>query len=387
VQLQGHVGGPSLLRIMHDKFCSPLTPLFQSQATPAATSNAPRKLASSKIAPPPRSVFTSAMEDAPSDDETDVTAPVATASSSMNAPKQAAPIQKASTPPPRALPKGSAAPPAQPLSKSLNNLKKLPVRAGQGPVASQSQSSGLKTEAVIAAEDMPPDDEGAAIGSETASSTHESLPNALVESALLNGQASAVAASPALSSHDDPFQAGSPRRVEQMHDSEASVIASKPILQPMDVTQSVSALASTPLSPRNSSAVSRSVVRSGAAAAAAAKAAAEAAAAPSPQVAATTHAPLELAESEIVDVADTVHVDLQRFAVSRRQVEPFLDSDDVPLPPELAQLAFSSELSSKIDAGEFCAFQLSCCFNALYSAVCGHCCCCAANHGGCLFPR
>ena len=330
------------------------------------------------------------MEDAPSDDETDVTAPVATASSSVNAPKQAAPIQKASTPPPRALPKGSAAPPAQPLSKSLNNLKKLPVRAAQGPVASQLhavESSGLKTEAVIAAEDMPPDDEGAAIGSETASSTHESLPNALVESALLNGQASAVAASPALSSHDDPFQAGSPRRVEQMHDSEASVFASKPILQPMAVTQSVSALASTPLSPRNSSAVSRSVVRSGAAAAAAAKAATEAAAAPPPQVAATTHAPLELAESEIVDVADTVHVDLQRFAVSRRQVEPFLDSDDVPLPPELAQLAFSSELSSKIDAGEFCTFQSSCCFNAPYSAVCGHCCCRAANHGGCLFPR
>jgi len=304
-------------------------------------------LAASKNAAPPRSVFTSAMEDAPSDDES---ASIATVSSSMNIPMKSAHIQKAS-PPPQALPKG------------LNSLKKPPVHAGQGPVTSEPRTveSSKIVPVTAAAEDMTPDDEGAALALDASSSKHDILPKALVESAPLNHQTSVANASPA---HDNPFPFGSSSHAEQVLDSGTSVFASNPILKPVDASQSVQALPSIPSSPRNSSAssASRSVVRSGAAAAATAKAALEASAPPPPPppVAAMTQSPLELAEPQFVDIADNVHVDLQRFAVSRRQVELFLDPDDVPLPPELLQLASSSELASKIDAGECCVFQFSC---------------------------
>jgi hypothetical protein len=91
-----------------------------------------------------------------------------------------------------------------------------------------------------------------------------------------------------------------------------------------------------------------------------------------------SQAPLQLVEPEALEVADTVCVDLQCFAVSKRQVESFCETEDVPLPPELALLQPSCELKSKIDSGEFCSphpFR----FVIVRSVVCGHSCCSRAN--------
>jgi hypothetical protein len=302
----------------------------------SAPSSGPR----GKNAPPSRGVFHAAMEDAPSDDE-DSSASALTLKPTS---KHVAPAHTAPTPPPQAVTKPSHASPAstktQPHSanKKTTHASKVPVSTESVAIHSASELTP-GTLAVTADATFP--DDGATLASVTISSTIDTLPDeVIVESTPLQLESEPPAAplASASSPSDDPPQAVSPRPTSQTYESVATV----PMLKPVPSVKPMVTLKGLPSTPRATSFRADSS---------------------SMALPAKTQVPLQLAEPEALEVADTIRVDLQCFAVSRRQVESFCELEDVPLPPELALLQPSSELVSKIDSGEFCSPHLSRCSN------------------------
>jgi hypothetical protein len=273
------------------------------------------------------------MEDAPSDDETAALAP----SNPLPVSKQTASGHSV-TPPHSAL-KGlpvHSKPQLQPNIKQTKQASKVPVSkelASMVPIHAPRVSNTAA--ATAAAEDSG--------DGEPASPVDRPLPT--------ENESSSVDAAPttaplASSSSDNTLQLGSPRSALQPSDSAASA----PVLKPVPASAQTIKLKGLPLTPRNSS-DNRSNTDSSLCA-----------------LPLQVQPAIQLAQPEAAYVADTIGIDMQCFTVSRRQVEPFCESEDVPLPSELAQIEPDSDLALRIDAGEFFLFffrsnQLPSCSN------------------------
>jgi hypothetical protein len=307
----------------------PLTLLFQSKANHSSPSSGHRPQVASKNITPSRGVFHAAMEDAPSDDE-DSSAPALTL---KPAPKGVSPARKEPTPPPHAQPKGSSASTKPQPQHSAN--KKI-IQASKVPVLNESDAthatSELKPALAVTAVADDSADEDAALASDAALSTHHPAPTEVIvenSPSQLESEAALVPLASASVLSDDSLKIGSPRPASQEFESVAAVST----LKPVPTAKSIVTLKGLPMTARINSSGADSI---------------------SAVLPVITRAPLQLTEPDNAEVADTVRVDLQCFAVTRRQVESFCNSDDVPLPPELAQLQPSSDLASKINAGKCC---------------------------------
>jgi hypothetical protein len=263
----------------------------------------------------------SAMEDAQTDDETAAAAP----SNTLPVSKQAASGHNLTTPPHSGL-KGipvNSKPQLQPNIKQTKQASKVHVSkesASTGPVHAPLVSN---TAAVTAAAEDSGDEA-------LASPLHRPSPT---ENESLTFDTVPTAAPLVVSFSDHNSQLGSPRSTLQPSGSGASA----PVLKPVPASAAAIKLKGLPLTPRNSS-DDRSNT--------------------DPSLCALplqVQPTIQLAQLEAVHVADTVGIDMQCFAVSRRHVQPFCVPEDVPLPSELAQIEPNSALTSKIDAGEFFA--------------------------------
>jgi hypothetical protein len=278
------------------------------------------------------------MEDAPSDDE----GSSASALTLKPAPKHVSPAaHKAPTPPPQAQPKGSS---ASTKPQPQHSANKKTMQAIKAPALKESDAahatSELKPAALpVTAVAHDSADEGAELASDAASLTHDPAPTEEIVESAPNYSESDPAVLPLASAPIpivDSLKVGSPRPASHEFESVAAV----PTLKPVPTAKPVITLKGLPMTPRSNS--SSATTESSSAA-----------------LPLTARDPLQITEPDTVEVADTVRVDMQCFTVTRRQVESFCDPDDVPLPPELAQLQPSSDLASKINAGKFCMFFIS----------------------------
>ena len=309
-----------------------VTLLFQTKSAHSSTA---RPAAKTQHTPPSRSVFNTAMEDAPSDDESTA---AATPITPLAAPKQqsAAAGHKASTP--HAPSKGS---PALSKTQPQHSIKPKSMQSVKAPVSNDlnpSHESSVSNAAILlaAAEDSGGEEANALdLHSHTpvSASAHDSLPSDdFVEQEILHSRIAPKSASLPASSCDDTPQSASLRPAPQA--SAAPVLTSEPASPRQQNAQPKPNLL--PLTPRTSSDSHRSADSS-------------LGVQPAPM-----HASPRIIETDSGSVADTVSVDVQCFAVSRRHVEPFHESEDAP-PPDLAQIEPDSALMSKIDAGEYFA--------------------------------
>lgn len=285
-----------------------VTLLFQTKSAHSSTA---RPAAKTQHTPPSRSVFNTAMEDAPSDDESTA---AATPITPLPAPKQqsAAAGHKASTP--HAPSKGS---PALSKTQPQHSIKPKSMQSVKAPVSNDlnpSHESSVSNAAILlaAAEDSGGEEANALDlhpHTPVSASAHDSLPSDdFVEQEILHSRIAPKSTSLPASSCDDTPQSAS--------------------LRPAPQASAAPVLTSEPASPRQQNA--------------------------QPQQPAPMHASPRIIETDSGSVADTVRVDVQCFAVSRRHVEPFHESEDAP-PPDLAQIEPDSALMSKIDAGEYFA--------------------------------
>ena len=314
--IRQHDGGSvCFTRFDRERFAhSTLTLLFQTKASHAPLSSAPRQQALSKhaAATPSRGVFNAAMEDAPSDDES---AAAAAPTTPLPVSKHSTSAHKAPTPPPQAHLKGptsNSKPQPHPSSKNK------PAHASNAPIsresnATNSTSASKAATPMTVAEDSG--DEGAALAPGAKSPNHDSaLEEVPIENPGLNHDA--ISAAAAAEAVEDEFQPGSLPVASQALDS----IDSEPALNPMPAAAFAVKLKGLPSSPSGSD-------------------------------------QLSVSEPDAAEVADTLHVDLQRFAVARRRVEQFQESPCEPMPPELEQIQASSVLAPKIDAGRLLALN------------------------------
>ena len=309
--------GLFVLFVSTEKGLLTLTLLFQTKASRAPLSplsSVPRQQAPSihTAATPSRGVFNAAMEDAPSDDES---ASAAALTTPLPVSKHSTSAHKAPTPPPQAHLKGptsNSKPQPHPSSKNK------PAHASNAPISRESHatnsiSASKAATPMTVAEDSG--DEGAALAPGTTSSNHDSaLEEVPIENPALSHDA--VSAAAAAEAVEDEFQPGSLPLASQALDS----IDSVPALKPMPAAASAVKLKGLSSSPGGGD-------------------------------------QLSVSEPHAAEVADTLHVDLQRFAVARRRVEQFQESPCEPMPPELAQIQASSVLAPKIDAGRLLAFN------------------------------
>lgn len=303
----------------------------------SAPSSGPR----GKNAHPSRGVFNTAMEDAPSDDETPSAVALKPAS------KHVAPAHKAATPPPQATPKASHSSAAGAKPQPQHSTNKKTTHAKEAPSSNESDATHSTSElkplmlGVTAGADSA-DDGGDVLASTVSSSTQDNLASASsstqdamvsnvnVESTPLQAESGpdATPLASASSASGDALQVGSPRPSQTIES-----VGPVPTLKPMPSAKPVIALKALPSTPRATSFSTDS----------------------SPMaLPAKTHAPLHLEQVETADIADAVHVDLLCFAPSNRHVQPFCESEDEPLPHELSQLQPSSDLATKIESGELC---------------------------------
>jgi hypothetical protein len=312
--------------------CSPLTVFFQSKSSPAASHKPP----ASKHTPPSRSVFSAAMEDAPSDDESSP-APVVPASLPHN--KQPAATIRASASAQQGHSKGQ---PAASKLQPHSNAKQKPAQAGKSTISSESgairESVALKTEAVVSAvEDSG--DEGAALA--VAADAESSKPSS--ELAAVPSQSVPVHTENSPTADDESPSATSSDGVGP---GAISVTKPAPAAPPL---LKLNPHPVTPPTPAADVCVSSALLP------------------------ATTQESIVLAAPVPIDVPDTVHVDVQHFTVCKRQVDPFCVPEDVPLPPELDELQSSSALTSKIDASETLPITLPASVDEPFSSLRRHC--------------
>jgi hypothetical protein len=227
-------------------------------------------------------------------------------------------------------------PQLQPNIKQTKQASKVPVSKELASMVPVHAPRVSKTAAATAAAEDSGDEE-------PASPVDRPLPT---ENESLSVDAAPTTAPLASSSSDHTLQLGSPRSTLQPSDSAASA----PVLKPVPASAQTIKLKGLPLTPRNSG-DNRSNTDSSLCV-----------------LPLQVQPAIQLAQPEAAYVADTIGIDMQCFTVSRRQVEPFCESEDVPLPSELAQIEPDSDLTLRIDAGEFFFFffrsnQLPSCSN------------------------
>jgi hypothetical protein len=308
-----------------------VTLLFQTKSAHSSTA---RPAAKTQHTPPSRSVFNTAMEDAPSDDESTA---AATPITTLPVPKQQSAAAGHKTSTPHAPSKGS---PALSKPQPQHSIKPKSMQSVQAPVSNDlnpSHESSVSNAAILlaAAEDSGGEEADAKLDSHTTVSApaHDILPSEdFVEQEMLHSRIAPKFTSLPASSCDDTPQSASLRPAPQASDSPAAA----PVLTSVPASPLHIKLNGLPLTPRTSSDSRRSADSS-------------LGVQPAPM-----HASPRIIETDSSSVADTVGVDVQCFAVSRRHVEPFRESEDAP-PPDLAQIEPDSALISKIDAGEYFA--------------------------------
>jgi hypothetical protein len=307
-----------------------VTLLFQTKSAHSSTA---RPAAKTHHTPPSRSVFNSAMEDAPSDDEsTAATTPIAT----LPVPKQQSAAAGHKTSTPHAPSKGS---PALSKPQPQHSIKLKSMQSVKPPVSNDlnpSHESSVSNAAILlaAAEDSGGEEANANLDSHTTVSApaHDILPSEdVVEQEMLHSCIAPNSTSISAPSCDDTPQSASLRPAPQASDSRAAPLLTSEPTSPLH-----NKLNGLSLTPRTSSDSRRSADSS-------------LGVQPVPM-----HALPRIIETDPASVADTVAVDVHCFAVSRRLVEPFREPEDAP-PPDLAQIEPDSALISKIDAGEYFA--------------------------------